>query len=65
MAKSLFILHFILFFFWTYYIREKYGKVSHVMSHDECGKMVHRPYSSYISSIPKINEDSIEFFLST
>jgi len=34
-------------------------------SHEECGKIVHRPYSSCISSVQEINEDSIEFFLST
>jgi len=34
-------------------------------SHDECGKIVHRLYSSYISSIQEINEDSIEIPLST
>jgi len=58
-AKLLFIFYFILFFFWTYYTR-KCGKVSygkchilyHMMgSHDECEKIVHRLYSSCISSI--------------
>ena len=34
-------------------------------SHDECGKVVHRPYSRYISSIQKLNKNSIEFSLST
>jgi len=34
---------------------------SHMMSHDECGKVVHRPCSSYISSI----EDLIETLLSS
>ena len=33
-------------------------------SHDECGK-IHRPYSSYISSVQEIDKNSIEFFLST
>ena len=51
--------------------RKEYGKVSHnrsqvsVMSHDECGKVVHRPCSRCISSIQKLNKNSIEFFLST
>jgi len=34
-------------------------------SHEEYGKIVHRPCSSYISSIQEINKDSIEFSLST
>jgi len=34
-------------------------------SHDECGKVVHRPCSRYISSVQKLNKNSIEFFLST
>ena len=34
-------------------------------SHDKYGKVVHRPYSRYISSIQKLNENSIEFSLST
>jgi len=33
--------------------------------HDECGKIVHRPCSSCVSSIPELNENSIEFSLST
>ena len=40
----------------------------HIMSYDElydkCGKVVHRPCNSYISSIGKSNGDSIEFSLS-
>jgi len=36
-----------------------------IRSYEECGKIVHRPCSSYISSIQEINEDSIEFSLST
>jgi len=28
--------------------------VTGVTSHDECGKVVHRPCSSYISSVQKI-----------
>jgi len=76
-AKSLFI--FLFFFFWYYYTRKKCGKVPHdkchtshhisgshrVMSHDECRKIVHRPYSSCISSVQEMEEDSIEFSLST
>ena len=34
-------------------------------SHEECGKIMDRPYSSCISSVQEMNEDSIEFFLST
>jgi len=34
------------------------------VSHDRCGKEVHRPYSSCISSIEKSNGNSIEFSLS-
>jgi len=29
-----------------------------VMSHDECGKVMHRPCSSYISSIENLTETS-------
>ena len=36
----------------------------HMMSHDKCGKVVHRPCSSCISSVGKSNRDSIEFSLS-
>jgi len=28
--------------------------MSHDESHDRCGKIVHRPYSSYISSIENL-----------
>ena len=51
--------------------RKECGKVSHnrsqvkVMSHDECGKVVHRPCSRCISSVQKLNKNSIEFSLST
>ena len=38
---------------------------SHDGSHDEYGKIMHRPYSSCISSIQEINKDFIKFFLST
>ena len=34
-------------------------------SHEKCGKIVHRPCSSCISSVQEINENFIEFFLST
>jgi len=34
-------------------------------SYEEYGKIVHRPYSSCISSVQEINENSIEFSLST
>ena len=33
--------------------------------HDKCGKVVHRLYSRCISSVQKLNENSIEFSLST
>jgi len=36
-----------------------------VMSHDGCGKIVHRPCSSCISIVQEIEGDSIEFSLST
>ena len=36
-----------------------------VMSHDEYGKVVYRPCSSCISSVQKLNKNSIEFSLST
>jgi len=41
--------------------------VSHHMikSHEEYGKIVHRPCSSCTSSVQEINENSIEFSLST
>jgi len=77
MAKSLFTFLFILFSFglmtqesvgkchMTNVICHSLTRILYVMSHDgshdKCGKIVHRPYSSYISSIQKINEDSIEF----
>jgi len=34
-------------------------------SHADCKKVVHRPCSSCISSVQEINENSIEFSLST
>ena len=38
---------------------------SQSQSHDEHGKIVHRPYGSYISSIQNLNKNSIKFSLST
>ena len=35
------------------------------MSHDECGKVVHRPCSSCINSIQELNKNSIKFSLLT
>ena len=37
-----------------------YHMMSHDGSHDKCGKVVHRPCSSCISSIEKPNRNSIE-----
>ena len=67
MAKSLFIFLFLFLFLlsWIYYIEGSVGKchshitgshsvTSHDRSHDRHGKVVHRPYSSCISSIQKI-----------
>ena len=35
---------------------------SHILiSHDECGKVVHRPYSNCISSIGNLMETSLSF----
>ena len=59
---------------WTYYTEGSVGKYHitrchrsyHVMeSHDECGKVAHRPCSSCISSVQEFNKDSIEFSLLT
>jgi len=33
----------------------------HVISHDNCGKVMHRPYSSCISSVQKIMETLLSF----
>ena len=73
MAKLLFTL--LYFFFLTYYTRRSAGKsqVSHnhmigghrVMSCDMCGKIVHRPCSSCLSSIQELNKNSIKFSLLT
>ena len=52
-AKSLFTLLFFSFHIWTYYTRK------------ECRKVVHRPCSRCISSVQKLNKNSIKFFLST
>jgi len=66
MAKSLFIFLF-LFFSFGLTIHKKCRKVlcHGIKSYEECGKIVHRPCSSCISSVQEINENSIEFFLST
>jgi len=68
MAKSLFIFTFLLDLLY----KEKCGKVSchkchshishrscHMMSYDECGKVVHRSYSSCISSIENLTRTSL------
>jgi len=34
-------------------------------SYDECGEVVHRPCSRCISSVQKLNKNSIQFFLLT
>jgi len=62
MAKSLFIFLFFSFSFllaWTYYIEGSTGKcyitsVTQSQSHDRCGKEVHRPCSSCISSVENL-----------
>jgi len=42
------------------------SQVSQVsQSHEEYGKIVHRPYSSCISSVQEIKKNLIEFFLLT
>jgi len=77
MAKLLFIFLFILFSFGLIIQGRSTGKC-HIpechsvtskkkcdISHDECGKVVHRPCSSYISSVQEINKNSIKFSLST
>jgi len=75
MAKSLFIFIFFYFLFlllldllhkeevWESVISQVSCYVT--KSHEECGKVAHRPGSSCISSIQEINKDSIEFSLST
>jgi len=63
--------HYLYFFSFSFSFEltthKKCGKVSchMIKSHEEYGKIVHRPCSSCISSVQKINEDSIEFSLST
>jgi len=59
MTKLLFIFSFLFFLLsWTYYTEGSMGKchvTSHsVTSHDKCGKVVHRPCSSCISSIENL-----------
>jgi len=39
--------------------------ISYDKSYNEYGKVVHRPYRKCISSIQKLNEDFIKFFLLT
>jgi len=39
--------------------------MSHDVSHDGYGKIVYKPYSSYISSVQEIEKNSIEFSLLT
>ena len=67
MAKLLFIFTFFFLFFWTYYIGRSVEKchshmtgshsiTSHDVSHDKCGKVVHRPCSSCISSAENLIE---------
>jgi len=69
MAKSLFIFLFFSLLFWTYYTRKKCRRVLHykcytsqlqvrwchmIRSHDDHGKVVHRPCSSCISSVENL-----------
>ena len=63
MAKLLFIFLFFSFSFslsWTYYTEGSVEKchvtsvTSHDESHDRCGKIVHRPCSSCISSVENL-----------
>jgi len=50
----------------TWYVTGHRSKWYYMIeSYDECGKVVHRPCSRYISSVQKLNENSIEFSLST
>jgi len=39
--------------------------VTQMKSHDNCGKVVHRPCSNCISSIQEMHENSIKFSLSS
>jgi len=45
------------------HITRTHSVTSHDGSYDKCGKVVHRPYSSCISSVEKSNGNSIEFSL--
>jgi len=72
-----FFFSFLFLLSWIYYTKGSTGKcyvtsvtqsqshhmMSHDKSHDRHGKEVHRPCSSYISSVEKSNENSIEFSL--
>jgi len=67
LAKSLFIFLFFSFLLDLLHIRStaKYHITSAIQSHEECGKIVHRLYSSCISSVQEINKNSIKFSLLT
>ena len=68
LSHYLYFLFFSFLLSWTYYIEGSAGKchitsgtshkshhmMSHDGSHDKCGKVVHRPYSSCISSVENI-----------
>ena len=68
-------LYFFSFLFLLDYTRKKCGKVLHVTchrtditqikSHDNYGKVVHRPCSNCISNVQEIHMNSIEFSLSS
>ena len=45
-------------------VSHSHSIMSHDESHDRCGKIVHRPCSSCISSVENLNKNSIEFSLS-
>ena len=64
--------HYLYFFSFSFsldllYIRStaKYHITSATQSHEKCGKIVHKPCSSCISSVQEINKNSIKFSLST
>jgi len=81
MTNSFFIFHFFFFLFElttqgrsagkyhmtnvTHHMLESHRVMSHDKSHDKYGKIVHKLYSSCISSIQEIEEDSIKFSLLT
>jgi len=46
-----------------HHILESHRVMSHDKSHDKYGKVVYRPYSSYISNIQEIKENFIKFSL--